>query len=470
MSHRHGKACVARWLRHAAAEEWPVSRLVTEIAGCCSVSRLRAYRLARGWTLASTCEELRALCAAEGLTCPRIDADQLRVWETRSRRRPQRSTIDLLCRLYRTNAAELGLETANDYGVRAVPPAQPDSSSDQRAAAVPSDGAGVATASAPGEWLDSFRRLVDRTLVTGSVTAGQLDLLDERILFHRQRYLVSPPQRVIVDLVAELRDVQALAAERQPASVQVRLSEITAILATLIADALMKLGLLREADAWYATARTAADDSGQNELRARVRVQAAMLPYYYGPLRRAVRLAHEARLLMQNLGRPTNTSAFAAAAEARARARCGDAEGAENAMRLAQQFFAQAQPVPQSDAWAFPERRLMLYLSGTLTYLRQHHRARQAQRQAYALYESHPGGIDPALLRLEEALCLIHERHLSDACQVAGQAYLAVPPEHRTEILGARVRNVAEAVPERMRSARPARELNEILALPVTRR
>jgi hypothetical protein len=454
MSNRHGKACIARWRQRADAEQWTTSHLVTEIVQCCGVSRLRAHRLAHGWTLAQACQELRGLCSTENLTCPRLDADQLRVWET-GKGRPQRSTIDLLCRLYHANAQDLGLETAGDY--------RSPSTEVSPTSAPP-------TASQSADWLDAFRHLVDRTLATATVTNGQLDLLDERLLLHRQQYLVTPPQQMISELVADLREVQILAADRQPASVQLRLSEITAILATLIADALMKLGLLRQADAWYATARTAADDSSNTDLRARVRAQAAMLPYYYGPLQRAIRLANEARLLVQHHGRATNTGAFAAAAEARARARGGDQAGAEHAMRLAQEFFSHCGPVAPDDAWSFSERRLLLYLSGSLTYLRHDQRARHARRQAHDQYLRHPGGIDPALLAIDEALSLIHERHLAEACQLTERAYLDTPTEHRTHLLGARARNVIDAVPERLRTTRSARELASLLALPPTER
>jgi hypothetical protein len=187
-----------------------------------------------------------------------------------------------------------------------------------------------------------------------------------------------------------------------------------------------------------------------------------MLPYYYGPLDNAIRLAREARTLLKN--RPTVTGAFAAAAEARARARAGDHGGAEQAMRLAKDSFAQVGPSNgEDDAWAFPERRLLLYLSGTLTYLGRTRQAGEVQRQALALY-SQRNVIDPALLRVEGAICLIQQRNLAEACELAGSVYLKVPPAHRTDILGARTRDVIDAVPERMRTARPARELEQILA------
>ena len=239
---------------------------------------------------------------------------------------------------------------------------------------------------------------------------------------------------------------------------------MTALLATLIGDALMKLGHLRQSRAWYATARTAADDSGNVELRARVRAQAAMLPYYYGPLESVVALGREARLISRN--RPTATGAFAAVAEARALARQRDAAGAEQAIRRARTDFEQCEHGSGDDAFGFPERRLLLYLSGAYTYLGRTRQARQVQQQALVLYPADQGGIDPALLRLEEAICLAQERSLTEACQLAATTYLQVPREHRTPILGARARHVLTVLPPAMRQARAARELGEILALP----
>ncbi|MEV7600960.1 hypothetical protein AB0O91_26680 [Kitasatospora sp. NPDC089797] len=102
---------------------------------------------------------------------------------------------------------------------------------------------------------------------------------------------------MLARLLTTLEEVRQYSEERQPALVQVRLSEMLAVLSTLTADAMMKLGRKEQARDWYGTARSAADDSGNRELRTRVRVQAAMLPFYYGPLEEAAALTHEAILL-----------------------------------------------------------------------------------------------------------------------------------------------------------------------------
>ncbi|MFD7639195.1 tol-pal system YbgF family protein [Kitasatospora sp. NPDC059795] len=307
---------------------------------------------------------------------------------------------------------------------------------------------------------------MDSTLASTTASATQLEVLDEQVMDLRQVYVFAPPAEMLLRLLRTLEDVRLLSDERQPAAVQVRLSEMIAVLAALVADALMKLGRLDQGRMWYGTARTAADDAGGIELRSRVRVQAAMLPYYYGPLERAASLARDARLL--NRGRATSTGAFAAAAEARALARLGDAEGARAAVRQAIDLFERAPSSTADDAWAFPRRRLLLYLSGAFTALGEVQEALRVQQEALALYPDRTG-IDPALLRLEEAMCLVHQRNASEACELASSTYLAVPEELRTEILDVRTMEVIRIMPAQIRETRAARQLGELLALPTGR-
>ncbi|WP_269273828.1 hypothetical protein [Streptomyces sp. H39-S7] len=479
MAKPHKPSCAARLRSLGAERQWSTERVVDEIHQCCGTSRLRSHRLARGWTLREAVAHLHQLCDDRRVDGPRSDADQWRLWETMPERRPRPSTVDLLCRLYATTPTGLGFSAGGDFGTaadihssHAVPATAPPAATQPPALApqVPTADDTQADLAVPPDFetlIDSTRRLVDRTLADASVTPNQLDLIDERIMWLRQQYLTCAPKPMLRALLTELGEIHALTADRQPAAVQSRLSSMIAILSTLIADALMKLGQLRQSQAWYATARTAADDSGNVGLRARVRVQAAMLPYYYGPLETAVSLAREARLLLRH--RPTATGAFAAAAEARAQARQGNAGAAEEALRQAQEIFDHTDRGREDDAFSFPERRLLLYISGALTHLGQPKRAMAVQQQALRLY---PGelGIDPALLRFEEAICLAHEHCLDEAFDLAGSTYLSLPMEHRTSIVGARARNVLEATPQSMRTGRKARELGELLALPASER
>lgn len=465
MSRQNRHACAKRLRERAASEGWTTEKTAAEIRDCCEVTMLRAQRLARGWTLRETTSRFHEMCAAAHLVAPRLDEDQLGFWETHPDRPPRAATIDLLCRLYETDAQGLGLAGSYRESPQEAEPIEAHRAGVARLAVTspPQDVIARAGGDSLAELAETARRTVDRTLASASVTPGQLDLLDERLLWLSQQYVYRPPEPMLRALLEELAEVHSLASERQPASVQVRLSEITALIATLVADALMKLGRLRESHAWYATARTAADDSGNVDVRAKVRAQAAMLPYYYGPLDAAVTLAREARLLSS--GRRTLTAVFAAAAEARSLARQGNDAGAQHAIDLARGNFERCDRGPEEDAFAFPERRLLLYLSGAYTFLGRSRQARELQQQALRLYPSETG-IDPALLRLEEAICLSQEHSLTEACQLAQATYLQVPDGHRTPILGARAQHVLEVLPPAMRSARAARELVEVLSLP----
>ncbi|WP_257581598.1 helix-turn-helix transcriptional regulator [Streptomyces sp. TLI_146] len=415
----------------------------------CAVSILRAHRLARGLTLHEAARELNLLGQARA-EAPRADADQLGRWETG--RQPRAATLALLCELYGASAADLGL-------LKAGPAIVLRGREAQRAVEVAAGAAGD-----PLEWdVDAVRRSVDRTLATGSVGPAQLAVLEEQVFRARQRYVYTPPRQMISVLCEHLVEVEAMAAHRQCAAVQVRLSELMAILATLVADALMKLGQLSRSQSWYHTARIAADDSGTAELKARVRVQAAMLPFYYGPVEEAVRLARQARAILH--GRPVRTTAFAAVAEARALAKLRDSRAAAGALRDALSAFddSREEHAAETDAFAFPERRFRLYESGTLTALGRTSEARRVQEMALRLY---PGrtGIDPALLHFEAALCLVKEGSPTDACELAAATFLGIAAEHRTLIVQQRAREILAALPPGAQWGRPARELKEILA------
>ncbi|WP_326581670.1 helix-turn-helix transcriptional regulator (plasmid) [Actinacidiphila glaucinigra] len=449
----HPPSC-AKQLRQASSRRGASNQQIARIIHVhCGVSELRAQRLARGLTLKQAAEGLNRL--GEGrVDAPRTDGDQLGHWE--SGRRPRKNTIDLLCVFYDCTAADIGFvrSAMSPTNVAATKDLIPCSPWKARA-----------DSDTLAQQVDAARWSVDRTLTAGTVSATQLDLLDEQVLWAREQYVYTPPAPMIEILLRHLAEVDELSAHRQPAAVQVRLSELLAMLATLVADALMKLGQLSRSQSWYATARNAADDSGNAELRARVRAQAAMLPFYYGPLEAAVNLAREARIICR--GRPSATAAFAAAAEARALAKMGDAVGANVALRHAAAAFEQsgAGGPADNDAFGFPERRFLLYESGTLTSLGHTSRARRTQDAALRLYPARTG-IDPALLSLETAICLARERSATEACQLAGTAILRITPAHRTPIVEQRAHEVIQTLPPGIRDGRAVRELRDILALP----
>lgn len=108
---------------------------------------------------------------------------------------------------------------------------------------------------------------------------------------------------------------------------------------------------------------------------------------------------------------------------------------------------------------------LLLYLSGTLTYLGEFDRARHVQQEALERYRSDPTlVIDPALIRLDQAVGEAIDGDIDDACALAVGTLLDLPAEHRTRIVLKRATDVVQAIPTQ-RWERPAvSELRELVA------
>jgi tetratricopeptide (TPR) repeat protein len=311
--------------------------------------------------------------------------------------------------------------------------------------------------------LDDARALVDRTLASCSVGPAMVDLMEERALARVQVYTRTPPATVLATVLPDLLEAQAISVQRQSAVIQSQLSKVTAVLSLLVADALMKLGQIERADYWYGTARMAADDTGNRSLRARVRAQHAMLPYYYGNPERAVTLARSAQAQLPETT-ADDATALAAAAEARALARLGDADGAESAFERARRHTERLDVPGADEAFRFGEKRLLLYESGMLTNLGRTEEARRAQERGLELYRSSPGVVvDPALIELDIAIGYAREGAVEEACRLATQVLTVLPPEHLTSIVVRRAAAVVKAIPEQIRNRRAIDELRQLV-------
>ncbi|MDG4764663.1 hypothetical protein O7632_11200 [Solwaraspora sp. WMMD406] len=88
---------------------------------------------------------------------------------------------------------------------------------------------------------------LDEALAASSVAPPQLELIEESASEHMRVYPSASPEVMLSFLAADCREVQMLSLRRQPAAVQSRLSGVAALLATMCADALMRLGDVAEA-------------------------------------------------------------------------------------------------------------------------------------------------------------------------------------------------------------------------------
>lgn len=115
-------------------------------------------------------------------------------------------------------------------------------------------------------------------------------------------------------------------------------------------------------------------------------------------------------------------------------------------------------------AYEFTLGQLHFYASDALTRLGDTMGARDAQDAALAAFGPDER-LDSALVRLDRAVCMIHDGDIVGGCDYATTALLALPELFRPPIVLSRARAVATAVPARHRRLPGVRDLYDLLAL-----
>ena len=351
-------------------------------------SRIRAYRLALGVSLADVVAQIRAWYANEGRPAPRFSETLLSAYES-GQKRPGPEYLHYLCAVYRAEPADLGYHgqcfCARPH--RAVPRARagaqatalaaaPDGNSPGPAVAgdpqgrpvpadtirvegpkrgegpMPGEGPGLpadlreaeddddvlrraqlrmiadAAAGVDSQFLgavERIRRRMDDALVGGTVSATMLDQWEETTADYGIQYLTAPPLRLLCDVLLDLGDVRRMCEHRQPLDFSERLCRLAAQLAGLAGMIMINVGHQRLARSFFRTARTAGDETGDRQLRAWIAVREALVPLYYGDPAEAVALARAgAGLAGRNV---CVAAAMAPVMEARALARVAARSG-----------------------------------------------------------------------------------------------------------------------------------------------
>ena len=311
-------------------------------------------------------------------------------------------------------------------------------------------GAGVAL---DGQFLgavDNLRRKMDDTLVSATVSPTMLDQWEETILGYGRQYQATPSLRMLCDVLLDFSEVRRMAGKRQPVELQERLCRIAAQLSGLSGLILINVGDHRLARSFFRTARTAADETGDRQLRAWVTVRESLVPMYYGDPREALHLARKAQDLAGR--RPGVAAAMAPAVEARAlgllaaRGRTDAVPSARRALVRGRAVFDQLSPEQTSDlAFGFTDRQMAFYEGDTFTNIGDHRHGDEALSRALTLY-SPTDRLDRTLVRLDRATCQLHAGNPDAALQAGRDAILDLPPEHRTDILVHRARQIGAAV------------------------
>ena len=330
------------------------------------------------------------------------------------------------------------------------------------------------TAAVDGQFfgaVDRIRRRMDDALVRGTVSAIMLDEWEEATVGYGKQYMTVPPLRLLCDVLLDFGDVRRMSERRQPLEFSERLCRLAGRLAGLIGMIMINVGDQRLARSFFRTARTAADETGDRHLRAWVAVREALVPLYYGDPAEASALARAgAGLAGRN---PCVAGVMAPVLEARAlawaAARREDASTGPALSRVrtllapAHEALSRLPAAEQGDtAFGYTERQLLFHEGDTLVMLGDHEGAEKAFTWSLDLYA--PDEIlDRSLISLGLARCRLEADEPGEALRLALDTLLAVPREHRSEIMLRSARLLADTVAVRHGEQRAVREYRQAL-------
>jgi hypothetical protein len=215
-----------------------------------------------------------------------------------------------------------------------------------------------------------------------------------------------------------------------------------------------------ETQAWFHTARLAAEETGDRILRAWVTVcESASYLWYERPAARAVQLAQAAQALAGQSA--TDVRAWAFALEARGHARLGYRREALIAVRSAEAVYEHLPPgTAHTGGFSFHPHPMHFCQENALMFACEKKEALAHQDQASSLQLAVPA--HRVLVALDRASCLLHAGDLDEGCRTASQSLARLPAGPWPGIILFRAREVA-AETARNRHLEPVRALREIL-------
>lgn len=454
MGDPHKLSCSRRIREQGTANDWPPGEIARAIHQHCSVSLLRAHRIAFGYTLQQVATKLRFIIdEIAGPKC-RLSHQRVSQWELMADL-PNFHYLDALCRLYRTRADQLGF--GHDYS---------DTCSDatvhqDHASAAGGRGrvynvnrrdllhtvsglAGGLLSLPTMEVLRNLRRSAD-TLLTTSVDVADVEHWEQAAVHYGHLQLRCPPPVFLARVTSDFEELHQILDGRLSLEFQKRLLRVFAQLAAMIACEVNVIGPSDETYHWFRTARSAADETGDRVLRAWVVANEAMSHLWYGRSpHRAATLAQTAQAIAG--ANPSPAKALAAAMEARAQARLGKRPETLAAVKNADSVFGSLREEEKAvNLLGFHEHLLRFCQGNALTRIGDVGLARQMHERAAQI--PHAGVLDATLVELDAAICQARYGEPDDALSRTLHAMAALPEEERHGIAAYRTREILTLVP-----------------------
>jgi transcriptional regulator with XRE-family HTH domain len=405
----------------------------------CGVSRLRAWRVARGLKL----QEMAALMKERGRRANRpldsLTHQRISAWE-RGEDQPSPHYLDALCRLFSTRPDKLGF--GEDYGL------QPTVIAGSPSAANQLHGAAELRASTSGVFIPSSRN------------ANLVAQLEESVEQLGLGYRRVPTKIYLDQVLAAYRQATSLLNGRQGLRAQARILRSVGQLAAVIGVLMIDLGDGPEAREWFIRANQAVYETGDRALLGWILTRQAMVEFYYGTSAAAIRTASFAAATTE--GVRGVASSMAPAVLARTRSRAGDHQGAIRAMILAKRAYDAAPAIRADGLYAFPEAKLAFYEGEVYSRSAGGQQALAAQDLALSLYGA-SDRIDPALVKVSRARTLIRSGDPESAAAIIRNELQSLSYLEVRGTVAAAVRDVLLVVPDQRHASRAFGDIYELL-------
>jgi transcriptional regulator with XRE-family HTH domain len=297
---------------------------------------------------------------------------------------------------------------------------------------------------------------------------GDLSAADwERIAWeYGHTVFIQSAEQVVADLAVDIHETYRLVQRIKAPLVRASLMRVSAQLCALMADELHSLGLFGPAWRWWRTARNAADQTGDRDLRVWVRAREAINSFNSArPVASSLALTDEAIHIAN--GHASSGLAEAHKNRAYGLMKQGDQPGALAALTDMRRAFAELPESVRDDEdslWGWPEGILHMADSTVYTSFRAP-AAAAAQEACLSLYPPHRRtGVTTA--KLFQAVTLIHDRDIDGGLAHALASIENLPDDsyrRRPSILRG-VGQVLDALPDdRARALSAARDLRAIM-------
>jgi hypothetical protein len=298
-------------------------------------------------------------------------------------------------------------------------------------------GLGLLTTSPALTDAEALRQLIEKTL--GTAESSTVDDWEAACVTHRQAVNTRPPAQVRDQLMTDLAALQWSLAHARPEHAH-DLQRCAAWMSTLYAGLLTCLGEFGQARRWWATARHAADASGDLDVRVRVRSKEAVLGLYsLRPTESVLNLCREAQRMAGGLASTGVLQAIGG--EAEALALMGRDREAKEALR---RLFVMTDKIGERSELGWTPDSTWSVASWVHSYAGSTKAADKARDEALKRLPSYNTDTN---LRLHRSIALAREGGHDEALRLATEIISGLAPAYRSQMILYTARQVQEIVP-----------------------